>query len=62
MADKGAMRMRAIAELALTAESGRDVEEAVQATYLAGVEPSEIAEPGGLPMRRVLEILGQPEA
>ena len=58
MDDKGDVRLRAIAELALTAESGRDVEEAVQAAYLAGVEPYEIAELGGVPLRRVLEILG----
>jgi hypothetical protein len=61
MDDKGDVRLRAIAELALTAESGRDVEEAVQAAYLAGVEPYEIAELGGVPLRRVLEVLGQPE-
>jgi hypothetical protein len=30
----------------------------VQAAYLAGVEPYEIAELGGLPMRRVLETVG----
>jgi hypothetical protein len=33
----------------------------VQAAYLAGVEPYEIAELGGMPLLRVLEILGQPE-
>jgi hypothetical protein len=28
---------------------------------MAGLEPNEIAELSGLPMRRVLKILGQPE-
>ena len=51
MADKGDVRLRAIARLALAAESGRDVDQAVQAAYLAGVEPYEIAELGGVPMR-----------
>ena len=62
MADKGDVRLRAIARLALAAESGRDVDQAVQAAYLAGVEPYETAELGGLPLRQVLEVLGQPEA
>ena len=52
------MRMRAIAELALAVEIGGDVEQAVQAACMAGMEPDEIAELSGLPMRRVLEILG----
>ena len=47
-----------LAELALAAETGGDVDQAVQAAYLAGVEPYEIAELGGLPMRRVLETVG----
>ena len=58
MDDKGDMRMRAIAQLSLAVETGGDVTEAVQAAYLAGVEPYEIAELGGLPMRRVLETVG----
>jgi hypothetical protein len=58
MDDKGDMRMRAIAELALAVETRRGVDPAVQAAFLAGVEPYEIAELSGLPMRRVLEILG----
>ena len=44
MDDKGDMRMRAIAELALAVETGGDVDQAVQAAYMAGVEPYEIAE------------------
>jgi hypothetical protein len=60
MDDTGDMRMRAIAELALAMETDGDVEQAVQAAYLAEVEPHEIAELSGLPMRRVL-LLGQPE-
>ena len=60
MDDKGDMRLRAIAELALAVETGGDVEKAVQAAFMAGVEPYEIADLSGLPMRRVLEILGQP--
>ena len=60
MDDKGDMRMRAIAELALAVETGGDVEQAVQAAYLAGVEPYEIAELGGMPLRQVLVVLGQP--
>jgi len=51
----GDMRMRAIAALALAVETGGDVE---PAAFMAGVEPYEIAELGGLPMRRVLDILG----
>ena len=61
MDDKGDMRMRAIAELALTVEEDDGVGEAVQAARMAGLEPYEIAQLGGLPMRRVLEMLGQPE-
>ena len=53
------MRLRAIAELALAVETGGDVEQAVQAEHMAGVEPYEMAELGGLPMRRVLEVLGR---
>ena len=48
MDDKGDMRMRAIDELALATEIGSHAEQAVQAAYLAGVEPYEIAELGGL--------------
>ena len=55
------MRMRANAQLALAVETGGDVEQAVQAAHMAGLEPYEIAELSGLTMRRVLEILGQPE-
>ena len=62
MADKGDWRMRVIAELALAAETGGGIEPAVQAAYLAGVEPYEIAELGGLPMRGVLVTVGQPWA
>jgi hypothetical protein len=58
MDDKRDIRMRAIAELALAAETGGEVEQAVQAAFMAGVEPYEIAELSGLPMRRVLESLG----
>jgi hypothetical protein len=58
--DKGDMRMRPIAELVLAVETGGDVDEAVQAAYMAGLEPSEIAELSGLPMRWVLQMLGQP--
>ena len=58
MDDKGDVRLRAIAELALAVETGGDVEQAVQAAFMAGVAPYEIAELGGLPMRRVLDILG----
>ena len=61
MDDKGDMRMRAVAELALAVETSRDVEQAVQAAFMAGLEPYEIAELSGLPMRRVLEMLGQPD-
>ena len=50
--------MRTIAELALAVETGGDLDQTVQAAYTAGVEPYEIAELSGLPMRRVLEILG----
>ena len=52
------MRTRSIAELALAVETGGDVDQAVQAAYLAGVEPYEIAELGGVPMRRVLLTVG----
>ena len=61
MDDKGDMRLRAIAELALAVETGGDVEQAVQAAYMAEVEPHEISHLSGLPMRRVLENLGRPE-
>lgn len=57
--DKGDMRMRAIAQLALAAEGGEDVDNAVRAAYMAGVQPYEISELGGVPMRQVLTILGQ---
>jgi hypothetical protein len=60
MADKGDVRMRVIVELALAAETSGDIEQAVQAAYLAGVEPYEIAELGGMPLRQVLVVLGQP--
>ena len=62
MADKGDVRMRVIVELALAAETSGDVDQAVQAAYLVGVEPDEIAELAEVPMRQVLVILGQPEA
>ena len=61
MDDKGDVRLRAIAELALAVETGGGIEHAVRAAYLAGVEPYEIVALGGLPMRRVLEVLGQLE-
>jgi hypothetical protein len=61
MNGNGDQRMRAIAELALAVETGGDVEQTVQAAHMASVEPYEIAELSGLPMRRVLEILGQRE-
>ena len=61
MDEKGDTRTRAIAELALAVETGGDVEQAVQAVCVAGVEPYGIAELSGLPMRRVLDVLGQPE-
>lgn len=59
--DKGDLRTRAIAELALAVETGGDLEQAVQAGYMAGVEPYEIAELGGLLMHGVLEIPGHHE-
>ena len=62
MDDKGDMRLRAIAQLALATEEEDGVDEAVQAAFMAGVEPYEIAELGGLPMRRVLKILGRQES
>ena len=62
MADKGDVRMRVIVELALAAETGGGIEPAVQAAYLAGVEPYEIAELGGLPMRGVLVTVGESAA
>ena len=52
--DKGDMRTRAIAELALAVEEDDAVGEAVQAARMAGLGPYEIAELSGLPMRRVL--------
>jgi hypothetical protein len=61
MDDKGDVRVRSIAELALAVETGGDVVQAVQAAFMAEVEPYEIGELSGLPMRRVLEILGQSE-
>lgn len=60
MDDKGDMRTRAIAQLNLAVETGGDVDETVQAAHMAGLEPYEIAELSGVPMRRVLEILGRP--
>ena len=60
--DKGDMRTRAIAELALAVEEDDGVDQAVQAAHMAGLEPYEIAELGGVPMRRVLVILGSPAA
>ena len=57
--DQGDMRMRAIAQLALAAERGGDVDNAVRAAYIAGVEPYKIAELGVVPMRQVLTTLGQ---
>lgn len=62
MDDKGDMRMRAIAELALAVETGGDIEQAVRAAYMAGVEPYEIAELSGPPMRRVRVAPGRPRA
>ena len=62
MDDKGDMRLRAIAQLALAAEEEDGVDEAVQAAFMAGVEPCEIAELGGLRMRRVLKIPGRQES
>lgn len=59
--DHDDVRLRAIAQMALAVELGGDVEQAVRAAYMAGVEPYEIAELSGLPMRRVLEFVGQPE-
>lgn len=50
------------AELALAVETGGDVEQGVQAAYMAGVEPQEMAELSGVPTRRVLEILGGPRS
>ena len=38
-----------------------DVEQAVQAAFMAEVEPYEIAELSGLPMRRVMAVLGRAE-
>jgi hypothetical protein len=61
MDGNGDMRMRAIGELALAVEIGGDVDRAVQAAHMAEVEPHEIAELSGLPMRRVLEVLRRPE-
>ena len=61
MDDKGDVRLRAIADLAMAVEDDDGVDQAVQAAHMAGVEPHEIAELGGLSMRRVLEMLGQPE-
>ena len=58
---QGRHATRAIAELAQAVETGGDVEQAVQAAFRAGLEPYEIAELSGLPMRRVLKILGQPK-
>ena len=60
MDDNGDMRMRVIVELALAVDPGGDVDQAVQAAYLAGVEPYEIVELGGMPLRQVLVVLGQP--
>ena len=59
MGDTGDVRLRAIAQLALAVETGGDVDGAVQAAYLAGVEPSEIAKldeakQGQLPSLRTL--------
>lgn len=58
MANKGDMRMRAIAQLTLAVESGGDVEQAVPAAYMAHVEAAEIAELSDLSQSRVKEILG----
>ena len=57
----GDARMRAIAQLALAVETGGDVEEAVRAAYHAGAEAYQIAELGGVSIRRVLEVLGRPQ-
>ena len=58
MNDNGDARMRAIAELALAVETGGGVGQGVQAANMADIEPYEIVEPSGLPMRRVLGIRG----
>jgi hypothetical protein len=55
MPDKGDVRLRAIARLALAAETAGDVEPAVRAAFTAEVEPYEIAQLSGLPMRWVLK-------
>jgi len=49
------MRLRAIDHVALAVETSGDVDQAVQAAYLVDVEPYEIAQLSGLPMRRVLK-------
>ena len=59
--DKGDMLTRAGAELALAVETGGEVDQASQSAFMAGVEPQAIAALGGLPIRLVLEILGQRE-
>ncbi len=47
--------------MALAVETGGDVVQAVQAAHTSGFELDETVELSGLSMRRVLEILGQPE-
>ena len=55
------MRARTIAQPTLAVEEDDGLGEAVQAAHMAGLVAHEIAELSGVPMRRVLEILGQPE-
>jgi hypothetical protein len=44
MGDKGDMRIRAIAQLALAVDTGGDVKQAVQAAHMAEGKPREITE------------------
>ena len=60
MDDKGDMRMRVIAQLGLAIEENAGLDEPVQAAFMAEVKPYVIGELSGLPMRRVLQILGRP--
>ena len=47
--DKGDVRMRAIAQLALAAETGGDVDERVQAAYPVSVRRHADSHPGHVP-------------
>lgn len=59
--DERGRRMRAITEPDVAVETSGDVDQApLQAAFMADVEPHELAGMSGLPMRRVLAILGQP--